>query len=38
MLGVGICAGTQMPKAGVTIAAVDLQAISNWICQGARDN
>jgi hypothetical protein len=35
MLGVNMCSGSQMPKAGVSIPAEDLEAITAWICQGA---
>jgi hypothetical protein len=38
MLGVNMCSGSQMPKAGVTIPGNELQAISNWICAGAPNN
>jgi hypothetical protein len=38
MLGVSICSGTQMPKAGASIPSNQLQAIANWICQGALNN
>ncbi len=35
MLGVSMCSGSQMPKAGVSIPQRDLEALSAWICQGA---
>jgi hypothetical protein len=36
MLGVDMCSGSQMPKAGVTLPASDFEAITAWICQGAQ--
>jgi hypothetical protein len=35
ILGVEMCSGSQMPKAGVSLPAADLEALSAWICQGA---
>jgi Stigma-specific protein, Stig1/Planctomycete cytochrome C len=38
MLGVEVCSGTQMPKAGQTLPRPQLDVISSWICAGAADN
>jgi hypothetical protein len=38
LLGVNLCSGSQMPKAGSSLPASDLQAISDWICEGAPNN
>jgi hypothetical protein len=38
LLGVDMCTGTQMPKADQSLAADDIQRISDWICQGALPN
>jgi hypothetical protein len=38
LLGVDLCSGSQMPKAGQSIPVSELETISNWICQGAPDN
>jgi len=38
LLGVNLCSGSQMPKAGSSLPSSDLQAISNWICEGAPNN
>jgi hypothetical protein len=35
LLGVGTCAGTQMPEADMRMPQADLDAISAWICAGA---
>jgi hypothetical protein len=35
LLNVDICMGSQMPKAGQSLPAADLEVISNWICAGA---
>lgn len=35
LLGVQLCSGTQMPKAGSSLPSADLSLISRWICQGA---
>ena len=35
--GVQMCSGTQMPKAGTSLPAADLEIITAWICQGAQD-
>ncbi len=36
--GTGLCFGTQMPKAGTSLAASELDAIGAWICAGARND
>lgn len=36
--GVDLCSGTQMPKAGQSLAESDLAAIESWICNGAQDD
>jgi hypothetical protein len=38
LLGTNLCSGSQMPKAGTSIPAKDLEAITNWICNGAPNN
>jgi hypothetical protein len=38
LLGVSVCSGSQMPKAGQSLPSKDLQAISDWICSGAPNN
>lgn len=38
LLGVGVCTGTQMPKAGQSLPQQQLDAISAWICSGAPNN
>jgi hypothetical protein len=38
LLGVDICAGTQMPKADMRLPHADLDAISAWICAGAAND
>lgn len=35
ILGVDLCAGTRMPKAGPPLQPSELEAISAWICAGA---
>lgn len=35
LLGVSLCSGTQMPKAGSSLSNADLEAVAAWICQGA---
>ncbi len=37
LMGVDLCSGTFMPKAGM-IPAAQVQTISNWICAGAPNN
>jgi hypothetical protein len=38
LLGANLCSGSQMPKAGQSLPAGDLAKISDWICQGAKQN
>ena len=38
LLGTDLCSGSQMPKAGQSLASPALAAISTWICQGAPNN
>jgi hypothetical protein len=38
LLGVDVCSGTQMPKAGQTLPQTQLDTISSWICTGAPNN
>lgn len=38
LTGVGICSGTQMPKAGASLPAAQLAKIRSWICNGAKNN
>lgn len=38
LLGVDLCAGTQMPKSGQSLPASELGAISAWICAGAAND
>jgi hypothetical protein len=38
LLGVGVCTGTQMPKAGQSVPQPQLDAIGSWICAGAPNN
>ncbi|HVY25200.1 MAG TPA: hypothetical protein VHB79_01560 [Polyangiaceae bacterium] len=38
LLGVDICTGTQMPKAGSSLPQKQLDLISGWICAGAPNN
>jgi hypothetical protein len=38
LLGTELCSGSQMPKAGQSLPANQLALISDWICQGAKDN
>jgi hypothetical protein len=38
LTGVGMCSGSQMPKAGTSLPAPDLDSITSWICGGALDN
>ena len=37
MTNVDICFGTQMPKLG-TVMSGEIQAMTDWICQGAPNN
>jgi hypothetical protein len=38
LLGSNLCTGSQMPKAGQSLPANQLALISDWICQGAKNN
>ncbi|HXK19809.1 MAG TPA: hypothetical protein VNG33_18485 [Polyangiaceae bacterium] len=38
LLGVQLCTGTQMPKAGQSLPQNQLNLISGWICSGAPNN
>jgi hypothetical protein len=38
LTGVGICAGTQMPKRGISLPSSHLDLIRSWICRGARND
>jgi hypothetical protein len=38
IMGVELCSGSQMPKAGQGLPAAELGKITDWICQGAPDN
>lgn len=38
LLGTDLCSGSQMPKAGQSLASPKLATISTWICQGAPNN
>jgi hypothetical protein len=38
LLNVGVCTGTQMPKAGQTLPQKQLDLISDWVCSGAPNN
>ncbi len=38
LLGVDLCSGTAMPKAGQSLPAEDLATLSAWICHGAADD
>jgi hypothetical protein len=38
LLGVNMCFGSQMPKAGSSLPTADLNTISGWICEGAPNN
>jgi hypothetical protein len=38
LTGSGMCSGTQMPKAGQSLPAAELAAISAWICAGAAND
>jgi hypothetical protein len=35
LMGVNLCFGTQMPKAGISLSREDLNVIGGWICAGA---
>jgi hypothetical protein len=36
--GVNMCSGSEMPKAGMGLAAAQTQLIANWIYSGAPNN
>lgn len=38
LTGVDLCAGTQMPKAGASLPAAQIDAFKGWICNGATNN
>jgi hypothetical protein len=38
LMGVNLCFGSQMPKAGVSLAQQELDAIGAWICGGAAND
>jgi hypothetical protein len=38
LTGSGICAGTQMPAKGVSLAPAQIDLLRGWICQGAPNN
>jgi hypothetical protein len=38
LMGVNLCFGTQMPKAGTSIPQAQLETIGAWICAGAPQN
>ena len=38
LMGVNLCFGTQMPKAGVSLPRSELDLIGGWICAGAPNN
>lgn len=38
LLGVDVCQGTQMPKAGQALPPAELDTINAWICSGATRN
>jgi hypothetical protein len=38
LLGVDLCKGTRMPKAGQGLPASDIETIAAWICNGALDD
>ena len=38
LLGTNLCSGSQMPKAGSSLPAGDIAAITGWICEGAPNN
>jgi len=38
LLNIDLCTGSQMPKAGQSLAEGELDAISGWICAGAPNN
>jgi hypothetical protein len=38
LMGVNLCTGSQMPKAGTSLSSGELQSIGAWICGGAPQN
>ena len=38
LTGIGMCSGSQMPKAGSSLPAADLAKIRAWICSGAKND
>jgi hypothetical protein len=38
VLGMNICGGSQMPKAGQGLPTAQMTTIVNWICSGAPNN
>jgi hypothetical protein len=38
LTGKNLCSGSQMPKAGTSIPQRELEAITAWICAGAKKN
>ena len=38
LLGVDLCLGTRMPKAGQSLAAAEIETMGAWICNGAPQN
>jgi hypothetical protein len=38
LMGVSLCFGTPMPKAGSLLPSAEIQTIADWICEGAPNN
>jgi hypothetical protein len=38
LTGIGMCAGTQMPKTGGALPANEIDLVRAWICNGAPNN
>ncbi len=38
LTGVGMCAGSQMPKTGTSLSAANLATVKAWICNGAKND
>ncbi len=38
LMGVNMCSGSQMPKAGQGLPPAQEQTIASWICNGAPNN
>ena len=38
LLGIGMCTGEQMPKAGQSLSGAEISLIHGWICANAPDN